>query len=90
MRKLQLSTEDLTVESFETPPFGDGPGTVRGHLEDGSLYQTCQEWDTCQGNRTCNFGGDCYTWEGGYTCVQVEGECSPTEDGTCTCPEAAA
>jgi hypothetical protein len=91
MRKLKLSVEDLSVESFEVAGGGRALGTVRGNEYEepggGSLYQTCQGWHTCQGEETCNFAGECYTWEGGYTCLQAVGACNPTGSGTCTCPQ---
>ncbi|HEU0076967.1 MAG TPA: hypothetical protein VFQ76_04915 [Longimicrobiaceae bacterium] len=95
MRKLQLRVDDLVVESFETPSARNASGTVFGketdlgmYEEEGSRVQTCQQWDTCQGEKTCNFGGACYTWEGGWTCAQLLGECTPPTDiASCTCPE---
>jgi hypothetical protein len=88
MRKLKLRMDDLSVESFEVAAASSALGTVRGNEPgEGSLYQTCQGWHTCKGEETCNFAQECYTWEGGYTCLQAFGACNPTGEGTCTCPQ---
>lgn len=49
MRKLALRLDQLTVESFDTSPAVEGPGTVLGHLAEDGVYggsafdTTCRE-----------------------------------------------
>ena len=79
MRKLQLSIDDLLVESFEARSAEEGAGTVLGRAfaEAESRRQTCVAWLTCGGERTCNLVDECYTWDGGPTCLEAD-ECNPT------------
>jgi hypothetical protein len=41
MRKLELRVESLVVESFRTGAEGRAPGTVRGHGDDCTWFDSC-------------------------------------------------
>ena len=77
MRKLKLSLEELTIESFATGEEMKGAGTVKGQMlftrrcdtADDTCFAayTCYEYDTCGGYNTCDFEscGEC----GSYKCA---------------------
>jgi hypothetical protein len=102
MRKLRLSLEDISVDSFPTHALGRRPGTVAGH---GNSDTTCFEiicgcptgsGHTCDGQQTCV--GSCDSCPDSCGCPPTGGAscgytCDPTCPDTCwhtcagdTCP----
>jgi hypothetical protein len=67
MKKLQLSLNDLRVETYATADEpAAAPGTVHGH-DKPSAPHTCgcpSYYHTCPGAYTCYNTCDCYTWSG--------------------------
>jgi hypothetical protein len=53
MKKLNLSLEDLNVESFATEAAPGHPGTVHGHVETYDGGDTCDVGNTCGVENTC-------------------------------------
>ena len=70
MKKLDLTPEELAVETFATTPAaGREPGTVFAYETTvDERICTCDTFDpTCQGNNTCYAG--CGGGGGTYTCA---------------------
>ena len=102
MRKLRLTLEELSVESFSTAVRPGRQGTVGGHdLSDTTCQQkfcTCDtvQGPTCEGTCHASCGGSCdgscngCVSYGGtcndYTCVSCEGTCDDSYCGPCTYP----
>jgi hypothetical protein len=80
MKKLQLSIEELAVESFETQKIEGERGTVHGHTQ--------YDW-MCTAEVSCDYG--CNTRQDGTcptanTCEWMCGQ--PTQPYKATCPPA--
>jgi hypothetical protein len=100
MKKLRLTLEDLSVESFQTAPHRQRPGTVAGHgFSDTTCHQIicdCHSNGTeCQSNYSCpDTACDCPGTDTcgdscGGTCDSCDHSCGGTcdYDSFCLCTE---
>jgi hypothetical protein len=72
MRKIKLSLDSLSVESFTTAAVRAEQGTVMAHVKPSAN-------DACPSSRGCTEVGDCYT----ELCETVDPALCPSADDAC-------